>query len=297
VDPSALILGMDAFIPYIPPYKDARHCTYSVISRLVKRCISMGFRRFDFSLYEPLMAVLRDAKRDYGDELVLVGNPSWRCGVQIGDTELFDLRDRVLATLHQLCPKLADALKSAPIPAVRSEWWSVVDTTAKPLQPFEIDSIKLDRKRIRTHLAAAAELATSLILGADYADWLVLLGRADILAEMYGIASEYLPVYSIAHFSEWVLPTLDACSVSGHFIPFGRNTVFFEHHRVAQAAKNCKKPIVATFSLLRGCRTGDQVCDLLAFPLAWFPTAQCLVGVATERDAESLAEVQLVLNK
>jgi hypothetical protein len=211
--------------------------------------------------------------------------------VHLEGVELVTIRGRIVATLSQRHPEVSVGIRSAPLPTARKKWWLDFDSDVAPLTDHEISLIALDERKFLGRLELVAELGTAAILGADYADWLVLLGRFDVLMRMYTLAAKRLPVFSISHFTESVLPTLDMAPVSGHFVPFGKYSVFFHHEAVADTARRCEKPVAAVFSLLRGKRPVDRVASMLALPATSFPEAKLMVGVESESDVEALSSL------
>jgi hypothetical protein len=285
-----LIVGTDAFVPFIPPGRRPDECTYDRTLDVLQACWDAGIRAIDFSLHEELRHAVKTMRDRHGKDLVVLGNPSWRCGVRLGDVELMDIRPRVLRTLFDRDPDLPRRLEAAPLSHVRRTWWTHIDATTRALTGSDIASLRLDRGYFEQRLRLAVDLSDVILLGADYADYLTLLGRGDILADMFAIASQHAPVATISHFTEHVLSQLDTLPTIGHFVPYGRHTAFFDHERVRAMAQAVRKPILGAFALLQGPRPVHSLDDLLAFTLSSFPDAALLVGVSDPSHPHLLVE-------
>ncbi len=287
---SRLIVGTDAFIPYIPPFKGMPHCDYSYILKTLEACYDAGFRAFEFSLYPELVKAIRTMKERYSDDIFIIGNPNWKCGVHLGGIDLLEMemRKRVLSTVYKGDATLTEQIRNAPMSEDRRKWWCDINASIPSLTNEEIRSIGLNRERFLSKIRVTAEIADVIVLGADYADLLPLLGRTDILQEMFEIAASWRPVWSISHFTERVLAILDRMPVHGHLVPYGKYTAYFSHAAARKAVASSTHPIIGTFALLRERHTGDSFADLIRFNLESFPGTSLILGVSEPWQAEEL---------
>jgi len=279
VDLPRIIVGTDAFVPYLPPLPKPVTEGLPHIVRTLEACYTAGFRAMDFSPHEDLMRAVRIVREKYGHSVTLLGNLSWECGVKLNGAELQGMRNSVLATIYQRWPSLAVRLDASPMDETRRRWWRA-DADSRALDEAEILSIQVDEEFFRNRVMTMAEVADALLLGADYADWLVLLGRTDVLLRMFEIASAVKPVFSISHFTETTLMTLDQLPVQGHFLPYGKHTAFFAHETVKECAAQCDHRIAGTFGLLRDRRAVECAEMLIRFNLEAFPGSSVILGVS-----------------
>ena len=285
-----IIAGTDAFLPNIPPAASGVGYDFKAVLRVLEACYDAGFRGMDFSLRPDVVAAVRQMKSTYKDGVFLLGNPSWKCGVELHNRDLLSFRSSILKTIYQRHSTLEERIREAPLPACRRSRWNDVFPDTRTLTESEIQAISLNVGRFVARLNAAASVADAILLGADYADWLPLLGRIDLLEQMFEIAAAIKPVFSISHLVEIVLPTLDKMPVEGHFIPYGKHTALFSHEGVRTAASASRVGIAGTFSVLRERLPDEDVEELIEFAVRSFPSSALLLGVAYDREAKELVK-------
>ncbi len=285
------IIGTDAFVPFLPTVEPSRMYDDSEILKILEASIQAGFEAVDFSFHPPLVTAIRTLRASYGKSLVVLANPSWGCGVEIEGREAIHSRDRLYSAIMERKMHMVDRICQSPLAPERRHCWTGSHSLQCSLTQREISSICLNKERFTKRLFEMAPLADAFMIGADYADLLVLLGRFEILNEMFEYASAILPVICISHFTEEVLPALGVLPIIGHFIPFGKYTAFFSHDRVLQVASTQR--ILGVFNILRGAGPNDSIKDLIAFAKTAFPEASLLFGIGETWHAKQIQDAMM----
>ena len=149
---------------------------------VMKACYEAGGLAYDLS-FEINTRLFRRLLDETSEKLVGFGNPSWEQGVFLNGKYLQYSRDRILKTL-------VDRIFPGPLAKVVKEKLSIdavlvfgYDQTVEALTDEEIGSIRLDKWTFVQRLSIFKD-CQYIFLGGSDADWLVSLGRVDIIVDM-----------------------------------------------------------------------------------------------------------------
>jgi len=282
------ILGGDPFNMFRFLYRwdllwklfDEEYC-YSVM----RACYEAGGLAYDLSFMENVR-LFRRLKEETGDELIGFGNPTWEQGVFLNGRFLQYSRDRIIRTLvDQLWPR-----EIARIVEDKLSHEAVLvfgyDRDASLLSEKEIESIYLDEEVFLHRLSIFEDCQYILMGGAD-ADYLVSLGRMDIVARMADIVREagYIP-YLLSQYPSLVLPRVveAGIKVDGYAVPLNREWSWFTRDACLEAVRSTNKPVIAFMPLASG-QLKKDVRGALEWLYAEAGVESILYGTATAEHA------------
>jgi hypothetical protein len=296
----ASILGGDPFNQFRFLYRrslwwrlnDPDYC-YSVMWAAYQA----GGRAFDLSFPENTQLFQR-LLDETGEALLGFGNPTWEQGVRINDRYLQYERDRILRTLvDRLWPRAVAQLVEEQL-AGQVEMMFGYDHTAQPLSEAEIASIRLDEGQFRKRLSIFRGCQYIFFGGSD-ADWLVSLGRADLLHALARIVRQegYQPIL-LCHYTSLVLPVAQAQGLDcvAYAIPFNKAWSWFDHQECIGLVKASPIPVIAFMPLASGDLRKD-VRGSLDWLFAEMGVASILFGTATPEHAAETTQVALAAKK
>lgn len=220
---------------------------------VMKAYYEAGGRAFDLSFEENTRLFHRLI--EWADEpLIGFGNPTWEQGVFLNGRFLQYSRDRILRTL-------VDRLFPHPIAQVVDERLSRehvlifgYDRSAGPLRDEEIASISLD-EQVFSHRLSIFSKCRYILLGGSDADWLISLGRIDLVAQMVSIVRQqgWIP-FLLCHYATLVIPAAEdyGLDVDGYAIPLNREWSWFDRDACVEMVRGLKKPVIAFMPLASG---------------------------------------------
>jgi hypothetical protein len=118
----------------------------------------------------------------------------------------------------------------------------------------EIDRISLDLLRFdRAVSLFDPEDSPFLLLGEKYGDWLLALGRIDLLHEMVLRVREkgFIPIFS-GQWTTFTLPKAKPLNVAAFAIPINKKLNFFDLPRASDLIKKFDKPVISLNPLAEG---------------------------------------------
>jgi len=123
----------------------------------------------------------------------------------------------------------------------------------------EIDRLALDSLRFDKALSLfRPEESPFLFLGGKYGDWIIGLGRVDLLKDMAQKVRDkgFTPIFS-ARWATFILPKAKSIDVAAYAIPINRNWSLFDLTQACALVKKFDKPLIslnpfADGKLLRG---------------------------------------------
>ena len=264
----AAILGGDPFTMFRFLYR--KDCLWKLFDE--DYCLSVmqaayhgGCRAFDLS-FEVNARLFRRLLDETDEPLLGFGNPSFEQGVFLNDRYLQYSRDRIMKTLiERLFPR--------PIASLVEEKLSQDDVLvfgydhdASSLSDDEIASIHLDKDAFAHRLETFKDCCYILVGGAD-ADWLVSLGRTDIVLDMVNFVRDkgFIPLV-LSQYPTLVLPELESagCDTEGYAIPLNKNWSWFDRDECVNIVQSLTKPVIAFMAF-----SGDNLKKDLRGAMEW----------------------------
>lgn len=253
-----IILGGDKFLDYWGPQSRPELATVEGVFLMMGHAYELGARGFDVSLNSHVIKAFRRFKALHSDA-VGIGNPNWRCGIKLADADICDLRDRILKSIRARYLTASQIEEIAKLDAGRQRrWFFESDDTMMPLDAEEVRQIYLDEAVYKSKLEMLRGLTDYLLIGTDYADWLIVLVRNDILQRMTRLASECgFRLLSISHWASITLPELDRMGFEGHWTYFNKDEQLLSTDSARASVAACMHPVTAFRTLSGGALAGD----------------------------------------
>jgi hypothetical protein len=155
-------------------------------------------------------------------------------------------------------PDLVRTLKERGV--WRSAYFFPASDSLEVLTQKEIDRISFDPARFdRTLSPFQPKTSPFLIVGGRYGDWLLGLGRSDLLKEMVSRTREkgFIPILS-GQWATFFLPKVKPLDAAAYAIPINKKGGFFDLNQACDLIKKFDKPVISLNAL------GDQ--ELLMDP-------------------------------
>jgi hypothetical protein len=203
-------------------------------------------------------------------------------------------RDRILKTLVEcLWPRRVAELVERTL-AGQAPMVFGYDRAAQPLSDQEIAAIRLDRELFRRRLSIFRDCQYAYFGGSD-ADWLVSLGREDLLHELAEEVRRqgFRPIL-LCHYATLVIPKALAIGLECEAlaVPFNRSWAWFDHAECVQLVRACPLPVIAFMPLASGELRRD-VPGALAWLFEEMQVASILFGTATAEHAAATVRLAL----
>jgi hypothetical protein len=282
------ILGGDPFNQFRYLYRkelwwklhDEEYCL-----SVMRAAFEAGGRAFDLS-FEVNTRFFRRLIDETGEKLIGFGNPTWEQGVFLDGRFIQHSRDRILRTLvDRLFPRdiaqLVDEKLSHEDVLVFG-----YDREVALLSDVEIASIALDEDAFRWRLSIFRDCQYICFGGSD-ADWLVPLGRMDVVADLVRVVREegFIPIL-LCQYATLVIPEAEAAGldVAGYAVPLNRAWSWFDRDKCVEIVKALDKPMIAFMPLASGGLRGG-VRDALDWLYAEVGVESILFGTTTTAHA------------
>ncbi len=258
---------------------------------VMRAAFEAGARAFDLS-FEVNTRLFRRLIEETGEKLTGFGNPTWEQGVFLNGRFIQFSRDRILRTLvDRLFPR-----DIAQLVAEKLSHEDVLvfgyDSEAAPLSDDEIARISLNEDVFRKRLSIFQDCQYVCFGGSD-ADWLVPLGRMDVVADMARVVREegFVPIL-LCQYATLVVPEAEASGleVEGYAIPLNRAWSWFDRDKCVGVVKSLDKPVIAFMPLASGNLRKD-VWAALNWLYAEAGVESILFGTATAAHARETTRI------
>ncbi|MBF0106423.1 MAG: hypothetical protein HQM16_13990 [Deltaproteobacteria bacterium] len=251
-----VILGGDKFLDYWGKQQNPELATVEGVHAVMRAAYQRGVRGFDVSMNQHVIDAYTRLRTEHADA-ISIGNPNWLCGVKLGDTDIYLLRDRILKTLKERCFTENHWAAIRSLPADRRQRWFEARSQQSALTPEEIADIYLDEDVFRAKLTLLEKSADYLAMGSDYSEWLFLLGRGDIVRRMFAVAGEYnmIPL-SLSHWGSVTLPEFSSYPVDGHWVYINQSESLLDQDTVVRMIRESPLPVTAFWALGGGVLAG-----------------------------------------
>lgn len=258
---------------------------------IMRAAYDAGSRAFDlsFPVNTRLFSLLQ---QQTGERLIGFGNPTWEQGVLLNGRHLQYSRDRILRTsIDRLWPRPIARLVESKL-AQQDVLVFGYDPAAAPLTDAEIAGIRLDRGLFLERLSIFRDCRYILLGGSD-ADWLVSVGRTDILAELTQVVREqgFIPIL-LCQYATLVVPAAESAhlDVEGYAVPLNRGWSWFDRDGCVEIVRGLAKPVIA-FMPLASAGLNQDVRGALDWLFDSVGVESILFGTATGSHAQETTRV------
>ena len=206
------------------------------ISSLMKKAYEMGVGSFDLLSANHLESfkTLRSFMAD--ESLMGICHLDAEEGASLLGKPLHRFESRIISTIRR------ELLPSHQTRAILPPSSSPEVFTQK-----EVDRIAFDAPRFEKALSRFDPNETPfLLVGEKYGDWLVALGRIDLLREMVFKVRErgFLPIF-LGQWATFTLPKAKSLNVAAFAVPINKKRSFFDLERASDLIKKFEKPVIS----------------------------------------------------
>jgi hypothetical protein len=258
------------------------------ITSLMKKAYQMGIPCFDLPSANHLKA-FRDLVNLTEDETLLgFCHIEAEEGVSFLGKPLHRFEAKLISTLRNLLPpQLIQQLKSVGVWNRKSSSSSV--SSSEVFTQKEIDRLMFDPSRFDQGLSPfRPEESPFLFLGGRYGDWLLGLGRVDLLQKMALRVREkgFIPIF-LAHWTTFVLPKAKTMDVAAYAVPINRTWSLFDGPQTSTLLKKFDRPLISLNPFAKG-QLRDTPEEALAFLFRELKIHATVVEMNTVSEGETL---------
>jgi hypothetical protein len=249
------------------------------ILSLMKKAYSMEVWCFDLPSRKHLNP-FRELKRFTGDE-ALIG----LCHVDAEEGTSFLGRP-----LHLFEPKVVSTIKKNLFLPDSLQISSPL-LSHEVLTQKEIDRITFDPVRYGKMLSLFDPRESPfLMLGERYGDWLLALGRLDLLGKMVSKAREagFIPVFS-GQWATFALPKAKALDVSAYAVPINKRRSLFDLNQACELIKKFDKPVIS-LNPLGDANLRKRPGEAFSFLFEELKIYSAIAEISTENDLKKIVQ-------
>ena len=210
---------------------------------LMKEAYEMGAWCFDLPSANHLKS-LKDLKHLTTDE-ALIG----LCHIE-GETGASFLGK----PLHRFESKIISTIRRELLPSNLTRHILPPSSSSEVFTQKEIDRITFDPLRFGEALSLFnPEESPFLLLGEKYGDWLLALGRIDLLHEMVSKVrgKGFIPIFS-GQWATFALPKAKPLDVAAYAVPINKKWSLFDLQRASDLIKKFDRPVISLNPLADG---------------------------------------------
>jgi hypothetical protein len=156
----------------------------------------------------------------------------------------------------------------------------------------EIDRITFDPLRFDKALSPFdPKESPFLLVGEKYGDWLLALGRIDLLREMVSRVREkgFIPIFS-GQWATFVLPKAKSLDVAAYAIPINKKWSLFDLQQASNLIKKFDKPVISLNPLADG-KLLKEYEEAFSFLFNELKVYVVIAEIASEEEARKIIEV------
>jgi hypothetical protein len=242
------------------------------ISVLMKEVHEMGVWCFDLPSLKHFES-FKELKRLTDDE-TLIG---------FGHLEAEEGTSFLGRPLHQFESKIVSTIKKNIVPSNLMYHFFPNPTPSEVFTQKEIDRISFDAPRFEKALSRFdPQLSPVLLIGGKYTDWLLALGRIDLLKEMVGRVrgKSFIPIFS-GQWATFVLPKAKSLDVAAYAVPINKRWSHFDLAHACDLIKKFDRPVISLNPLADGELLGESE-EAFVFLFEGLKIHSAIVEVASE---------------
>jgi hypothetical protein len=194
--------------------------------------------------------------------------------------------------LHQFEPKVISTIRKELLPSHLTRSILPPSSSSEVFTQKEIDRITFDPLRFDKTLSLFdPKESPFLLVGGKYGDWLLALGRIDLLREMVsgGRRRGFIPIFS-GQWATFVLPKAKPLDVAAYAIPINKSWSLFDLKGASDLIKKFDKPVIS-LNPLDGGKLLKESEGAFSFLFDELKVYAALVEIASEEEARRVTEV------
>jgi hypothetical protein len=260
-------------------------------SLLMKKAYEMGVWCFDLPSAKHLESF--KALKSLTNDETLIGfcHLDVEEGVSFLGKPLHRFESKVLSTIKKnlFSPDLIRNLKT--IRVWHSKHSFPTQSSSDVFTQKEIDRFAFDSPRFDKALSLFRPQASPfLLIGEKYGDWLLAMGRIDLLKEMVSRVREngFIPIFS-GQWATFALPKAKPLDVSAYAIPINKKWSFFDLTQACDLIKKFDKPVISLNPLANG-ELLEESEGAFSFLFDELKIYSAIVEIALEEEVQRILE-------
>ena len=247
-------------------------------SSLMKKLYGMGITHFDLpsSKYLEPFRELKGLTED--ENLMGLCHLEAEEGTSFLGKPLHQFETKVVSTIKKNL-SLPHSIRNLP----------PVPFASEVLTQKEIDRIDFDPQRFEKALSPLhPEESPFLLVGGRYGDWLLALGRIDLLKQMMAKVREkgFTPVYS-GQWATFCLPKAKSLDVAAYAVPINKKWSFFDLDQACVLIKKFDRPVISLNPLADGTLLKNSE-EAFSFLFKELKITLAIVEIHSEQEVEIL---------
>ena len=245
---------------------------------LMEKVYEMGAHCFSLPTARHLESfkALRESTQD--DTLIGFGHIEAERGISLTGKPLYRFESKVLSTIaRNIVPS---ELVKKLFPAYSFD---------EVLTQKEIDRMMFDPSRFHQSLSLfPPQEVPFLLIGGKYGDWLLGLGRSDLLKEMVSETrgKGFIPIFS-GQWATFVLPKAKPLEMAAYAIPINKRKSLFDLTQACNIIKKFDKPVISLDPLAGGAPSGETE-EAFSFLFNELKIHSAIAEVNSEEELHSL---------
>ena len=197
--------------------------------------------------------------------------------------------------LHQFESKVISTIKKDLLPAHLPRAIFPRTSSIEVFTQKEMDRITFDPPRFDKALSFFDPIESPfLLIGEKYGDWLLALGRIDLLHKMVSKVREkgFVPIFS-GQWTTFVLPKAKSLEVAAYAIPINKKGSLFDLQRASDLIRKFEKPVISLDPLADGALWKESE-EAFSFLFDELKVHAVITKISSEEETKRIVEV---LNK
>jgi hypothetical protein len=193
--------------------------------------------------------------------------------------------------LHRFESKVVSTIRKDLLPSHLPPNILPPSSSSEVFTQREIDRIAFDPFRFDKALSVFdPEESPFLLLGEKYGDWLLALGRIDLLREMAlrVRGKGFIPIFS-GQWTTFVLPKAKSLDVAAYAIPINKKWSPFDLQRVSDLIKKFEKPVISLDPLAGG-KLLKETEEAFSFLFDELKVYTAIAKISSEAEARKIVE-------
>jgi hypothetical protein len=255
-----LILGGDRFVGIFPKPRPPELLEEPYIFEVMNAAWNHGVGGFDLNtMSENILSAFVRLKDKFGSAVVGIGDPNWKCGYMLHGQHLMDIKARIIRTLVERLLDDHSKFLIASLSEKSRRCWFDINPQSEHLSDTEINDIYIDEDTWLKRLRKICDFADFCLFGADYADWMLLLGREDLLLwQIDTIRAHGMIPISVCHWTSLSLPKLEKLPIAVHWTLGNLEAMYLSTLEAIKVISATRKPVTC-FRVLRGISIPDEI--------------------------------------
>ena len=194
--------------------------------------------------------------------------------------------------LHRFESKIISTIRKDLLPSNLTRDILPPSSSSDVLTQKEIDRIAFNPLRLEEALSPFhPEESPFLLVGEKYGDWLLALGRIDLLHEMVAKVrgKGFIPVFS-GQWTTFVLPKAKPLDVAAYAVPVNNKWSLFDLQRASQLIKKFDKPVISLNPLADGTPPEESE-GAFSFLFDELKIYAAIPRIASEGEARTIVEI------